>query len=82
LEFWVWAFLNNDYSALIYLLYVVILKQNSEMIEVAIMESAMAPMITASILATTHGLKPRLSSMMIGLESLFLLSHWLFGILF
>jgi hypothetical protein len=30
------------------------------------MESAMAPMITASILATTHGLKPRLSSMMIG----------------
>jgi hypothetical protein len=29
------------------------------------MESAMAPMITASILAT-HGLKPRLSSMMIG----------------
>jgi hypothetical protein len=48
------------------------------MIEVAIMESAMAPMITASILATTHGLKPRLSSMMIGLEFLFLLSHWLF----
>jgi hypothetical protein len=29
------------------------------MIEVAIMESAMAPMITASILATTHGLKPQ-----------------------
>jgi hypothetical protein len=48
------------------------------MIEVAIMESAMAPMITASILATTHGLKPRLSSMMIGFEFLFLLSHWLF----
>jgi hypothetical protein len=48
--------------AIIYLLYVVILNQNSKMIEVAIMESAMAPMITA-ILATTHGLKPRLSSM-------------------
>jgi hypothetical protein len=46
------------------------------MIEVAIMESAMAPMITASILATTHGLKPRLSSMMIGFEFLFLLSHY------
>jgi hypothetical protein len=27
-------------------------------------------MITASILATTHGLKPRLSSMMIGFEFL------------
>jgi Na+-transporting NADH:ubiquinone oxidoreductase subunit NqrB len=36
--------------AIIYLLYVVILNQNSKMIEVAIMESAMAPMITASIL--------------------------------
>jgi predicted permease len=51
-----------------------ILNQNSKMIEVAIMESAMAPMITASILATTHGLKPRLSSMMIGFGILFL-SH-------
>jgi predicted permease len=30
------------------------------------MEAAMAPMITASILAASHGLKPRLSSMMIG----------------
>jgi hypothetical protein len=47
------------------------LETKSEMIEVAIMESAMAPMITASILATTHGLKPRLSSMMIGFESSF-----------
>jgi hypothetical protein len=36
-------------------------------IQVAVLESAMAPMITACILAT-HGLKPRLS-MMIGLES-------------
>jgi hypothetical protein len=52
--------------ALIYVLYVLILNQDSKMIEVAIMESAMAPMITASILASTHGLKPRLSSMMIG----------------
>lgn len=52
--------------ALIYLLYVVILHQHSKTIQVAIMESAMAPMITASILASSHGLKPRLSSMMIG----------------
>jgi predicted permease len=52
--------------ALIYLLYVVILDQHSQMIQVSIMEAAMAPMITASILASTHGLKPRLSSMMIG----------------
>ena len=52
--------------ALIYFLYVIVLNQHSKMIEVSIMEAAMAPMITASILATTHGLKPRLSSMMIG----------------
>ncbi|MFV8346824.1 AEC family transporter [Flavobacterium sp. ZB4P13] len=52
--------------ALIYLLYVVILQQHSKTIQVAIMESAMAPMITACILASTHGLKPRLCSMMIG----------------
>jgi predicted permease len=65
--------------AIIYLLYVVILNQNSKMIEVAIMESAMAPMITASILATTHGLKPRLSSMMIGFGILFYhISFWYF----
>lgn len=52
--------------AVIYFLYVIVLNQHSKMIEVSIMEAAMAPMITASILATTHGLKPRLSSMMIG----------------
>ena len=52
--------------AVIYLLYVVILQQHSKMIEVAVMESAMAPMITASILASSNGLKPRLSSMMVG----------------
>ncbi|WP_367754716.1 AEC family transporter [Flavobacterium sp. WC2430] len=52
--------------ALIYFLYVIVLNQHSKMIDVSIMEAAMAPMITGSILAATHGLKPRLSSMMIG----------------
>ena len=67
--------------AIIYLLYIVVLNQNSKMIEVAIMESAMAPMITASILATTYGLKPRLSSMMIGFGiplSFITLAFWYF----
>jgi predicted permease len=52
--------------AMFYLLYVVVLNQHSQIIQVSIMESAMAPMITASILATSYGLKPKLSSMMIG----------------
>lgn len=51
---------------IIYFLYVVILNQNSITIDVSILEAAMAPMITGSILASSHGLKPRLSSMMIG----------------
>ena len=52
--------------AMFYLLYVVLLQQHTKSIQVALMESAMAPMITACILASSHGLKPRLSSMMIG----------------
>ena len=39
---------------------------NPEIFRVAVMESAMAPMITASILASTHDLRPRLSGMMVG----------------
>ena len=34
--------------------------------KVCIIEAAMAPMITGSILASTYGLKPELSSMMVG----------------
>nr|WP_315150331.1 AEC family transporter [uncultured Flavobacterium sp.] len=52
--------------ALIYLLYVVVLDQHSKMIQVSVMEAAMAPMISSSIIASSYGLKPRLCSMMIG----------------
>jgi len=52
--------------ALIYLLYVVVLGQNGKMIQVSVMEAAMAPMISSSIIASSYGLKPRLCSMMIG----------------
>lgn len=51
---------------IIYLLYVVILDQHSKMIQVSLMEAAMAPMISSSIIASSYGLKPRLCSMMIG----------------
>lgn len=67
--------------AILFLLYVVVLKQSSLMIKVAIIEAAMAPMIMASILAASHGLKPRLSSMMIGFGipiSFFTLLMWAF----
>lgn len=52
--------------AIIFFIYVIVLKQNSEAIQVAILESAMPPMITGCILCSTYGLKPRLCSMMIG----------------
>ncbi len=52
--------------AFFYILYVLLLHQNSEMIQISITESAMAPMITGAILASTYGLKPKLSSMMVG----------------
>jgi len=64
-----------------YLLYVVILHQHTKIIQVAIMESAMAPMITASILASTYGLKPKLCSMMVGFGipiSFVTLAFWYF----
>lgn len=67
--------------ALFYLLYVVILNQHTQIIQVSIMQSAMAPMITASILASSYGLKPKLCSMMIGFGipiSFITLTFWYF----
>ncbi|NUY81084.1 AEC family transporter [Flavobacterium sp. MAH-1] len=48
------------------LLYKMAFDQSGLSIDVSIMEAAMAPMITASVLASSHGLKPKLSNMMIG----------------
>lgn len=49
------------------ILYKFILKGEGLIVNVSIMEAAMAPMITGAILASTYGLKPKLSSMMIGI---------------
>jgi predicted permease len=39
---------------------------DKKILEVSVMEAAMAPMITASILAASHNLRPRLAGMMVG----------------
>lgn len=52
--------------ALFYILYRIVFKSEGQLIDVSIMEAAMAPMITAAILASNYGLKPKLSSMMVG----------------
>ena len=51
---------------MIYFLYL-ILGVPREIFAVSLLESAMAPMITASILAASYGLHPRLASLMVGL---------------
>lgn len=51
---------------LIYVLYVLVLGMRGPVVQVSILEAGMAPMITASIVAISYGLKPRLASMMVG----------------
>ena len=53
--------------ALFYFLYKKLLNAQGLIIDVSVMESAMAPMITGAILAANYGLKPKLSTMMIGI---------------
>ena len=53
--------------ALIYLLYVTILGNSGTVVSVTIFEAAMAPMITAGIIAIDHNLKPQLVGMLVGI---------------
>ncbi|HNP33254.1 MAG TPA: AEC family transporter [Flavobacterium sp.] len=53
--------------AIFFLLYKIILGGKGLMVDVSVIESAMAPMITGAILASNYGLKPKLSSMMVGI---------------
>ena len=53
--------------AIFYLFYKIILGGHGLETDVSILESAMAPMITGTILASNYGLKPKLSSMMVGI---------------
>ncbi|CAM3530587.1 Membrane transport protein [Flavobacterium saliperosum S13] len=52
--------------AFFYLFYVTLLGGSGLEVQVSILEAAMAPMITGTIIASTYGLKPKLSNMMIG----------------
>ena len=53
----------------------------SDIFEVGVLEAAMAPMITSGIVASAHGLEPRLAGMMIGVGvplSLLTVGGWFF----
>lgn len=54
------------YPLLIFILYFLIFNQRGEVAEISILEAAMAPMITAAIIAASHRLEPKLCNMMIG----------------
>jgi predicted permease len=64
---------------LMYLLYVQLLGAHGQSVQVTVFESAMPPMITASILASEHGLNPPLVNLMAGvglLVSFVTLAGW------
>ena len=53
--------------ALIALLYVVLLGGSGQVMQVTLFEAAMAPMITAGIIAVDHDLNPPLVTLMLGI---------------
>lgn len=63
----------------IFILYIFVFGQKGELIEISILESAMAPMVVASIVASSYGLKPKYCSMMLGVGiplSFFTIALW------
>nr|WP_317048359.1 AEC family transporter [Flavobacterium aciduliphilum] len=61
-----------------FVLYRILLKQEGLEHNVSIVESAMAPMITSAIVASSYGLKPKLSSMMVAVGiPISLVTTWL-----
>jgi len=62
-------------------LYKMVFKLQGQDIDIAVMEAATPPMITAAIIASAHGLKPRLAGMMIGVGiplSFLTMAFWFF----
>lgn len=67
--------------ACLLVLYVFLLGGSGEVVKISLMEAAMAPMITGSILAITFGLNPRLAALMVGVGvplSFATLAFWYF----
>ena len=64
--FWGLLFKLMIYPLIIFVLYFLIFKQRGEVAEISVLEAAMAPMITAGIIASAHKLEPKLCNMMIG----------------
>ena len=59
------AFKLLFFPAIIFVIYFVLFQQNGQVIEITLIEAAMAPMITAGIVASSYDLKPRYCSLML-----------------
>ncbi len=53
------------YPFIILIIYKFLLHQNNDVIDICILEAAMAPMITAAIIAAAHDLEPKLCNLMV-----------------
>lgn len=65
----------------ILLLFKYVFQLEGLILRVSVMEAAMAPMITGSIISITHGLEPKLASLLVGIGipvSFFTLAIWYF----
>lgn len=67
------------FPAIIYVLYFLLFKQSGQIMEITLIEAAMAPMITAGIVAASYNLKPRYCSLMLSvgiLTSFVVIPFW------
>lgn len=55
------------FPMIIFVIYILVLRQRGSMIEISVMEAAMAPMITSAIIAASHGVEPKLCNMLVGI---------------
>ena len=65
----------------ILLLFKYVFRLEGLILQVSVMEAAMAPMITGSIISITHDLEPKLASLLVGIGiplSFFTLAVWYF----
>ena len=53
------------FPAIIFVLYFILFQQSGQIIEITLIEAAMAPMITAGIIASSYDLKPRFCSLIL-----------------
>lgn len=81
--FWGLIYKLIIYPLVIFVLYFLIFGKRGSAMEISVLEAAMAPMITSALMASAHGLQPKLCNLMIGVGiplSFLTLAVW-YGIL-